>query len=51
MHVKHNSLIFLVEKNYPVKNYMLTIDIKNTRTRCEISLKLNIKTPEICFYC
>ena len=36
MHVKHRSFIFVVQKNYPVNNYMLKIDIKSTRTRCEI---------------
>ena len=30
MHVKHKSLIFVVEKNYPVNNnYMFKIDIKS----------------------
>ena len=31
MHVKHKSLMFVVEKNYPVNNYMFKIDIKSTR--------------------
>ena len=35
MHVKHKSLIFLMEKNY-----MFEIDIKNTRTRCETCSKI-----------
>ena len=26
MHVKHKSLIFVVEKTYPVNNYMFKID-------------------------
>ena len=28
-----------------VNNYMFEIDIKNTRTRCEICSKITIKTP------
>ena len=49
MHLKHESLIFLVEGNYPVNNYMFKIDIENTRTRCEIYLKLIIKTTGFFF--
>ena len=30
----------------PVGNYMLKVNSKNTRTRCEICLKLTIKTTE-----
>ena len=45
------SLMFVVEKNYPVNNHMFKIDIENTRTRYEICLKLIIKTPEPFFYC
>ena len=41
MHVKHKSLIYIE----------WIIDIKNTRTRCEICLKLTIRTPELFFYC
>ena len=28
-----NSLMFVVEKTYPVKNHMFKIDIENTRTQ------------------
>ena len=46
------SLMFVVEKTYPVNNHMFKIDIENTRTRYEIrSRKLIIKTPELFFYC
>ena len=45
MHVKHKSFIFVLEKKL-VKNYMFKIDIKNTRTKYEICLKLTIKTPK-----
>ena len=45
------SLMFVVEKTYPVNNHMFKIDIENTRTRYEIYLKLIIKTPEPFFYC
>ena len=51
MPVKQKSLIFVVEKNYPVNNYMFKIDIKRTRARCEICSKLTIKTPGRIFYC
>ena len=51
LHVKHKSLIFVVKKNYPLNNYMFKIDIKSTRTRCEICSKLTIKTPRPFFYC
>ena len=44
-------MIFVVKNNYSVNNYMFKIDIKSTRTRCEICLKLTIKTPGLCFYC
>ena len=32
----------------PVGNYMFKVEKRNTRTRCEICLKLTIKTPERC---
>ena len=52
MHVKHKSLISVVEKNYPVNNnYMFKIDIKSTRTRCEICSELTIKMPRLFFHC
>ena len=50
MHVKHKSLIFVMKKKL-VNNYMFEIDIKNTRTRCEICSKITIKTPKLFFYC
>ena len=50
MHVKHKSLIFVMKKK-PVNNSMFEIDIKNTRTRCEICSKITIKTPKLFFYC
>ena len=31
---------------FPVGIYMLKINNRNSRTRCEICLKLTIKTPE-----
>ena len=49
---------------YPAANYIFKVDNKNTRTRCEIYLKLTLKTLEwyqwrlnmfhtllVCFYC
>ena len=35
MQVKHKSLIFVMEKEL-VDNYMFEIDIKSTRTGCDI---------------
>ena len=34
-----------------VNNYMLEIDTKNNKTRCEICQKITIKTPKPFFYC
>ena len=31
---------------FPAGNYMFKFNNRNTRTRCEICLKLTIKTPE-----
>ena len=31
---------------YPAGNYMFKVNNRNTRARCEICLKLIIKTPE-----
>ena len=31
---------------YPIGNYMLKVNNRNTRTRCEICSKLTIKAPE-----
>ena len=45
MHIKHKSLIHMVEKIL-VNNYMFKIDIEKTRTRCEICSKLTIKDPK-----
>ena len=52
MYVKHKSLIFVMKKKTKlVNNYMFEIDIKNTRTRCEICSKITIKTPKLfCYY-
>ena len=33
-------------EHFPVDNYMLKANSRNTRTRCEICSKLRIKTPE-----
>ena len=35
-----------VTMSYPVGIYMFKVNNRNTRTRCEISSKLTIKTPE-----
>ena len=36
--------------SYPAGNYMIKVNNKNTRARCEICLTLTIKTPERCQY-
>ena len=38
---------------FPVGNYMVKINNRNTTTRCEICSKLTMKTPERrwCLYC
>ena len=33
-------------KAFPVSNYMLKVNKRNARTRCEICSKLTIKTPD-----
>ena len=35
----------------PAGIYLLKVTNKDTRTRCEISSKLTIKTPEQCHWC
>ena len=42
--LKHLRWSFL--RKYPVGIYLLKVKNRNTRTRCEICLKLTIKTPE-----
>ena len=37
---------FLHVDAYPVGIYLLKVNNRNTRTRCEICSKLTIKTPE-----
>ena len=36
---------------FPAGIYLLKVNNRNTRTRCEICLKLTIKTSERCHYC
>ena len=47
MKIKLNSITF---NNYPAGNYMLKVNNRNTKTRCEICSKLTIKTPEQCHW-
>ena len=35
-----------LDSEFPAGNYMLKVNYRNTRTRCEICSKLTIKTPE-----
>ena len=35
-------------RSHPVSIYLLKVNNRNTRARCEISPKLTIKTPERC---
>ena len=39
-------MVIMVQPQYPAGIYLLKVDNKNTRTRCEICSKLTIKTPE-----
>ena len=45
MYVKHKFDICNGKKL--VNNYMFKIDVKNTRTRCELCLKITIKTLKL----
>ena len=36
----------LVVTHFPAGNYTFKVNSRNTRTKCEICLKLTIKTPE-----
>ena len=38
--------LFKWRRRYPVDIYLLKVNNRNTRTRCEICSKLTIKTPE-----
>ena len=42
----HNYSIFLKQIRSPSRSYIFEVNNRNTRTRCEICLKLPIKTPE-----
>ena len=42
----HKFIEFVISVIYPVGNYMLKVNNRNTRTRCEIHSKLIIKTTE-----
>ena len=35
-----------MERDYPTNNYLLKVNNRNTRKRCEICWKLTIKTPQ-----
>ena len=42
---------FFFQEMFPAGIYLLKVNNRNTRTRCEICLKLTIKTSERCHYC
>ena len=43
--------VFMRRKRvYPAGTYLLKVNNRNTRTRCEICLKLTTKTPERCHW-
>ena len=44
-----NSAAGEMWENIPIDNYMLKVNNRNTRTRCEICSKLTIKTLEQLF--
>ena len=43
---KQNLSSLPLLRYYPVGNYILKVNNRNTRARCEICSKLTIKTPE-----
>ena len=45
-----NHTKFLI-KDFPAGIYLLKVNNRNIRTRCEICSKLTIKTPERSFWC
>ena len=45
-HMKLQKLLLGNCFPFPAGNYIIKVDIKNTRTRCEICSKVTIKTPE-----
>ena len=49
----HCSTVYMkglnpTRRHYQAGNYMLKINNRNTRARCEICSKITIKTPELC---
>ena len=46
MIVFHGSIHSHIESTNPAGIYLLKVDNRNTRARCEICSKLTIKTPE-----
>ena len=45
------TFIYTVFRFFPAGIYLLKVNNRNTRTRCEICSKLTIKTPERTFWC
>ena len=41
-----NELIYVLYPSFPAGIYLLKVNNRNTRTRCEICSKLTINTPE-----
>ena len=44
--IKYAFSLYTGQYGYPDGNYMLKVNNRNTRTRCEICSKLTIKMPE-----
>ena len=44
--LRSSSENVIVDKHFPAGIYLLKVNNRNTRTRCEIYSKLTIKTPE-----
>ena len=49
LHDKEKNFFFLIQI-IPAGNYLLKVNIGNTRTMCEICLRLTKKTPELCHW-
>ena len=46
LYIKKVPTLYFELSLKPAGNYMFKVNNRNTRTRCEIFLKLSIKTPE-----
>ena len=50
-HQSESKHYWSLDMFYTASNYLLKVNDRNTRIRCEICSKLTIKTPFWCLYC